>query len=367
MTTVLFAGGGTGGHLMPALAIAEEMVGLDPSVEPYFVGSLRGVESGVLPRRRWRYELLPLQPLRRVKWWSNVGLPWSLYRSLRRIRRILTREDPRLVVGTGGYVAGPVVWAGIARGLPGVVQEQNARPGLATRWLARRARQVHLGFPEARRHLNPGRGTEVFVTGNPIRPPPEPRMPRGEAKRSLGFSAERPLVLAVGGSQGALAINEAVRDALADGAWPEDAQLMWQTGAGSHAAFTAHAAPGRISVEAFIDPIERVYAGADVVVSRAGAMTLAELAGWGLPAILIPLPGAAAGHQLENARTVARAGAAVLLEQRTASGRRLGAVARELLGDPARMADMAAAARNRARPEAARQIAAKALELVAQK
>ncbi|MBI1723384.1 MAG: undecaprenyldiphospho-muramoylpentapeptide beta-N-acetylglucosaminyltransferase [Gemmatimonadetes bacterium] len=364
MTTVIFAGGGTGGHLMPALALADEMVRVDSSIEPLFIGGKRGVEADVLPLRPWRYVLLPLEPLRRRQWWRNVTLPLTFYFSIRAINRILRFELPGLVIGTGGYVSAPVVRAAVARGIPSLIQEQNAYPGLATRWLAGKASQIHLGFPEAREHLRPGPNTQVFVTGNPIEPPPDIRPPKAEAKSRLGFAPDRPLVLVIGGSQGALAINQALRDSLLNGHWPKAANLIWQTGAGTYPAFATYAVPGRILIEAFIDPIDRAYAAADLVVARAGAMTLAEVTAWGLPAVLIPLPTAAAGHQLANARALADAAAAVLLEQPSAKGEGLGSVVAELLRDPARMADIGAAAQQRSRPNAVREIVAKGLELL---
>ncbi len=364
MTTVLFTGGGTGGHLMPALAIAEEMVRLEPSVRPFFVGSQRGVEASVLPQRPWPYELLPLEPLWRRRWWKNVHLPFALFASLRAVRAILQRETPALVVGTGGYVAGPVVWAAINRGIPAVLQEQNAYPGLATRRLARRARQVHLGFPEARARLSVGPGTSVFDSGNPIPPPPAQRPSKPEAKRRLGFPDGRPLVFVTGGSQGALPVNLAVADALRGSAFPTGASLLWQCGAGSLEQFATFRVAGRVSVEPFIDPVANAYAAADLVVSRAGAMTLAGLAAWGLPAILVPLPTAAAGHQLSNAQALAQSGAAVLLQQQELTGSVLSEAVGALLADPARMAALETQMATRARPNAATAIASEALKVM---
>lgn len=360
---VVFAGGGTGGHLMPALALAEEMVRLDSTIEPFFVGSHGGVEAGVLPHRPWRHVLLPFEPLWRRQWWKNARLPWTLYRTLRGVRAVLRREDPDLVVGTGGYVSAPVVWAATLRGIPAVIQEQNAYPGLATRWLARRARQVHLGFPEAEKYIKPGPDTRVFVSGNPIQPPPAQRLGRQEAKRRLGFAPDEPLVLVMGGSQGALPINRAVKEALEGGRWPPGVQLLWQTGAATHDRFADQSHPGSVVVEAFIDPIERAYSAADLVLSRSGAMTVAEVMAWGLPAVLIPLPTAAAGHQLRNARALAAAGAALLLEQAGLTGATLGARVGELLAEPARLADVGRAAQARSLPRAVSEIASRALEI----
>jgi UDP-N-acetylglucosamine--N-acetylmuramyl-(pentapeptide) pyrophosphoryl-undecaprenol N-acetylglucosamine transferase len=366
VTTVFFAGGGTGGHLMPAIAIADAMVRLDESVRPFFLGSRRGIEARVLPQRPWSHELLPLEPLRRRQWWRNVSLPLSLARSVRRVGRLCAEHRPALVVGTGGYAAGPVVWAAARRGVPAVLQEQNAFPGLSTRWLAGRASQIHLGFPEARRFLRPGPATTVVESGNPIVPPPAPRPDKRKVQAmTWGLASGRPVVLVVGGSQGALAINLAVESALQGGSWPQGCRLIWQTGEGSYERFARWDDRLSVLVRPFIDPISDAYAAADCVVSRSGAMTLAELCAWSLPSILVPLPSAAAGHQHSNARALADVGAAICLEQADLTGRRLAEELSGLLSRPARMADVARAAAGRARPDAAERIASDALKLVA--
>jgi len=230
--------------------------------------------------------------------------------------------------------------------------------------LAGKVRQIHLGFPEARAHLEPGPQTEVFDSGNPVKPPPDARPDRGPARAAIGFAADRPLVLVTGGSQGALAINRAVEGALASGAWPPQAQLLWQTGSATFDQFRVLARPGQIIVQPFIDPFDAALAAADLVVSRAGAMTLAEVSAWGIASVLIPLPSSAAGHQHANAEALARADAAVLLEQREASGTALGSLVAQLVSAPARLAHMGDAAGRRARPNAALEIARKSLSLL---
>jgi len=348
---------------MPALAIADAMVALDASIEPYFVGAERGIEAKVLPGRPWRYALLPFEPIYRRQWWKNVRLPWSAWRSMRGLRQVLAAEDPMLAVGTGGYAAGPALWAAAARGVPTVLQEQNAFPGIATRRLAGRARQIHLGFPEARACLKPGAGTEVLDSGNPIVPPPANRGRKEDARKGQGFESTRPLVLVLGGSQGSVAINDAVADAIQSGSWPNGVQLLWQTGHGTFDRYRQFSS-SVIRPQAFLDPIATAYAATDLVVARAGAMTLAELAAWGLPAILVPLPTAAADHQTSNAKALAQSGAAVMLEQRSMTGASLAEAVRSLLAEPARMAQISSAARARARPLAASDIARAALRLV---
>jgi len=204
----------------------------------------------------------------------------------------------------------------------------------------------------------------VFDSGNPIPPPPAELPPKAASKSKLGFPADRPLVLVTGGSQGALPINLAVADALEGALFPAGASLLWQCGAQSLDQFSHFRAEGLVSVEPFIDPVADAYAAADLVVARAGAMTLAGLAAWGLPAVLVPLPTAAAGHQLTNAQALAQSGAAVLLQQHEMTGAALAGVVGTLLGDPARMADLKARILSRARPNAASVIASEALKLV---
>src|SRR6266404_6854541 len=205
---LLIAGGGTGGHLLPALAIAQALRDLGPEVEPVLVGAVRGVESRILPTRDFRFHLLPSEPIYRRTWWRNVRWPLIAGRLLREVARVFEEERPAVVLGTGGYASAPVVWWAARHGIPTAIQEQNAFPGLATRLLSRRVRHVYLGLPEARRLLRFGPKTQVFETGNPIVPPSPER--RTEALTHFGLDGSRPVILVTGGSQGALAINRAV-------------------------------------------------------------------------------------------------------------------------------------------------------------
>src|SRR2546428_4077665 len=293
---------------MPALALAQALHDAGWGIGPVLVGAERGIEAEVLPRYPFRHQLLPMEPIYRRTWWKNLRWPLIVGRAWRAVGRVLETERPVIVIGTGGYAAGPVVWRAQRRGLPTVLQEQNASPGLATRWLARRARQVHLGFPEARAELRFGPHTAVFALGNPIRRP-EPGS-RAAALDELGLAAERPTLLAFGGSQGARAINYAVAGALERGLL-DGVNVVWGTGTAQADALARYAVPGRVVVRGFFDPIAPVYRAADLVVARAGAMTVAELCAWGKPSILVPLPTAAADHQTRNAAALAAAGAAI--------------------------------------------------------
>ncbi|HEX6070158.1 MAG TPA: undecaprenyldiphospho-muramoylpentapeptide beta-N-acetylglucosaminyltransferase [Longimicrobiaceae bacterium] len=361
---ILFAGGGTGGHLYPALALAEEFRRRDPSVEVHFVGARRGIEARVLPERGLPHTLLPFEPIRRAQPWQNWRLVPSFARSVLGLRRVFRGFQPDLVVGTGGYASGPVAgWAAL-RGIPVALQEQNSFPGFTTRTLAGRARQIHLAFPEAEHYLKPGKRTEILHNGNPIRPP-DRDIDRAAARARFGLG-EGPVVLVVGGSQGSRAINEALLAELrgvADGRLPpppEGLQLLWATGPTHHESISARLEELQVGdwvkVVPYIQEMPAALASADLAVSRAGAMALAELCAWGIPSILIPLPTAAANHQHHNAVALAGAGAAVLVpEKDLVSGSLWGQISR-LVSDPVLREDLAEHARQRGHPHAAAEI-----------
>jgi UDP-N-acetylglucosamine--N-acetylmuramyl-(pentapeptide) pyrophosphoryl-undecaprenol N-acetylglucosamine transferase len=361
---VLFAGGGTGGHLMPALALAQALRDARPNAEPVLVGAERGIERDILPRYPFRHYLLPIEPIYRHQWWRNARWPLVVWRMWRAIGRVLADERPAIVVGTGGYVAGPVVWRAQRAGLPTAIQEQNALPGIATRWLAPRARQIFLGFPEAAARLRPGPQTAVLSLGNPIRPPaPEETDGRGTALAAFGLGVQRPTVLVFGGSQGSRALNYAIAGALEHGGL-SDVNLLWGTGPVHASTFARYAVPGRVVVQGFFDPMARAYRAADVVLCRAGAMTVAEVCAWGKASVLVPLPSAAADHQRYNARALADAGAALLLEESDLSGRTVSALVQRLLKNPEQRAALTAHARARGRPNAASDIVSNILTLI---
>ena len=361
MRTVLIAGGGTGGHLMPALALAAELRRQRPDLEPVLVGAERGIERTLLPTREFRHVLLPAEPLYRRQWWKNWRWPFVAGGLLRSVGRLLDEERPVAVLGTGGYASAPVVYVAARRGIPTAIQEQNAFPGLATRLLSRRVRHIYLGAPEAERHLRIGRGTSVHDTGNPINPPDPGRA--AAARQRFALSRERPVVLVTGGSQGAVAINEAAAAWLSGGGGA-GIQLLWATGRGSFSRFEPLRQPPDLQVFDFLDPIADAFAVADLVIGRAGMMTCAEICAWGLPSILIPLPTAAADHQTANARALEASGASVVLLQEDLTADSLGLAISGLIGDPARRARMAAAALARGRPAAASDIVSHLLTLL---
>jgi len=331
--TVLFAGGGTGGHLYPGLSIARTLVRLDPRVRPFFIGAERGIEKQVLPGTEFPHLLLNLHPLYRARPWLNWRTLVGAASAWRAVGALARRDRPQLVVGTGGYAAGVALAYAVVHRIPIVQQAGDSHPGLTARAFRRWTRETYLAFPEAARILG-GDPDELIDTGAPIEPPPSPRPDRAAARAKWGFPPSGGRVLLMyGGSQGSRAMNLVVADWVRRGI-PDDLYLIWMTGKASIADF-ASLDGGRVRVREYLSPIADAYAAADFALTRAGAMTTAELFAWGLPAILVPLPTAAADHQTHNARALANAGAAIHLPQSELTVNRLDAVVRGLLEDPA--------------------------------
>lgn len=359
---MLFAGGGTGGHLYPGLAIARALVQLDAEVQPHFIGARRGIEREVLPGAGFPFTLLDLHPLYRQQPWNNWKTVVGGVSAWREISALTREQRPAAVVGTGGYAAGVALAWARAHGVPTALHEPDSHPGLTTRAFAGGARALYLGFPEATARLSPGSDTVVQAFGCPIEPPPTPRRAREEARAAWDLPPDAFVVLVFGGSQGARAINEVVAGWV-DAGLPEGVALIWATGRQQASAYIGREG-SRVKVRPYLAPIADAYAAADVAVTRAGAMSIAELCAWEIPAVLVPLPTAAQDHQTHNARATAAAGAALHLPQSELSVPRLDALVRELRTDPARLATMREASARRARPAAANDIARHLLHLI---
>ena len=359
---VIFAGGGTGGHLYPGLAIARALKNADPRVEPFFIGARRGIERDVLPQVGFAFELLDLHPLYRSRPWENWKTLRGAVSAWRMIANEVRSEPPACMVGTGGYASGLALAYATAHDIPFVLQEQNTFPGITARFFSRYAAQVHLGFPEARTRISPSAKTEVFDSGNPIEPPPADAFVKGPAREKWGFPVSGGRVMLVyGGSQGSKAINDVV------GAWidrglPPDLHVIWATGKANYDRL-AHYGNARVKVRAYIAPISEAYRAADFAVSRAGAMATAELCAWGIPSIVVPLPTAAADHQTANARALASAGASTMIRQSELNPDSLAAAVGSMLAEDT-LARMRSKALERARPTAAADIARHILRLV---
>ena len=350
---MIVAGGGTGGHLFPGLAVAERLAARTPS-DVTFVGSSRGIETRVVPKHGFPLRTLPIRALRGQGLAATAASAARLGVSFVSAWRILRELDPSLVVGVGGYASGPTVLAARARRVPTVLLEQNALAGATNRWLGRVVDRVCVSFPETAGDFPPGRAVE---TGNPVR-----MRPVGTARREGPFS-----ILVFGGSAGARRLNEIGVEAMARlrerGGVPV---ILHQTGeadaAGVEARYRAHGLSA--DVRPFIDDMAAAYAGADLVVCRAGATTIAELTVLGKPSVLVPYPFAADDHQRKNAEALVRRGAARMILDRDLTPENLAEEIADLRGNPDRLRAMAEASRALGRPDAADRVVDVCLELV---
>jgi UDP-N-acetylglucosamine--N-acetylmuramyl-(pentapeptide) pyrophosphoryl-undecaprenol N-acetylglucosamine transferase len=357
----LIAGGGTAGHVQPAIAIARGLVARGhraSSIE--LVGSERGIESRLVPAAGFALTLLPGRGIERKISLQNVRSLFSLVVAFGRAWRLVGKKRPRVVVSVGGYASVPCALAAVLRRVPIVVAEQNAAPGAANRVVARFAKACAVSFPDTPL-------PRPIVTGNPVRPEvlaiDRARDATG-ARTKLDVEPGRRLVLAFGGSLGALRINRAVVEAVRMWAGRGDLHVRhvvgscdWEEIAG-HGSPIPPGAPLRYQAIEYDDDMPTSLAAADVVVCRSGSSTSFELLAAGLPAVLVPSPHVTADHQTANARHLERAGAAVVVPDAELDGGRLVAEVDTLLADPRRLATMATAARAAARPDAADAIAA---------
>jgi len=363
VTKILFAGGGTGGHLFPAIAIAEEISVLDAGSEIEFVGTRYGIEYRMRNELPYPLTLIAIRGLARKLSLSLILFPIRLIVSIWQSLRILRRFEPDVVVGTGGYVAGPVIIAAAMKRIPRVLQEQNSYPGLVTRRLASKANLIFTAYKKAREFIPPG--APCRLVGNPIRM----SLTRGDRERALkrfGLKKDRTTILILGGSQGARRLNEAVLASLE--ALDDTMQVLWQCGKRDYTDVAARADKTDfvVSLFPFSNEMELVYAAADLAVARAGALTIAELTACGIPAILIPYPFAAADHQTGNAAEVVAAGAAEMVADSELDNIKLMNRAADIIRS-GRLHNMREAAANLGRPQAATEIAREVLRLAEHK
>jgi len=372
---VLLTGGGTGGHLYPALNIAEALERVEPTVECFFLGSKRGIERRILPDTGYNFRLLDAQPLFRSRPWRNWRFLASAPRVWRGLRRTYREFEPDLVVGTGGYVAAPALAWAHRTGRRIALQEQNAQPGLATRMFASKADQIHLGYPEAETLLRVRSGTTVHAFGNPVSPP---RTSDDSAPGAADFDwPDGRVLLVVGGSQGARGLNRCLLGDLELAAasaspearaWVPGVSVVWVAGRDHADEVQARVErlpwADRFRVVPFIQNLGRQLDRVTLALSRSGAMLVAELCAAGRPALFVPLPTAAAGHQAANAIALHAVGAAEVREEGDLGPGELWALCGELLSDPDRIDRMATAAKARGRPDAAVRIAEQLLVLL---
>lgn len=312
MKRVLVAGGGSGGHVFPAIAIANEVVRRWPQADVLFVGAQGKMEVTAVPAAGYRIVALPIRGLVRGSIWKNIGVPFRLLYSVLRALAVIRRFRPNVVVGVGGYASAPVLVAAAMLSVPTIIQEQNSFAGLTNRKLAGHVAKVCVAFEGMERYFD---AQKIVNTGNPIRKSLLDRVSIKEARAHFGIEADKKVVLMVGGSLGARTFNDVVvRERIRIGE-ADELVLIWQVGSFYYEEYSRHEVASLTNVRClqFVQRMDLAYALADVVVSRAGAIAIAELAALGKSAILVPSPNVAEDHQTKNASAIAAKNAAILV------------------------------------------------------
>ena len=364
---IIVSGGGTGGHIYPALTIVRAIQKKIPDAEFLYVGTKDGLEADIVPKEGIPFETVNIQGFKRSLTPENLVRGAQAFGGVVKAMGIVRRFKPDVAVGTGGYVCGPILLASSLMGIPTLIQEQNVMPGVTNRLLARFVSCIAMGTKEAAEHFP--KGKRVF-TGNPIRE--EVMRARSEdGKKLFGLDPKAKTVLVSGGSRGARSINRAMVGVLAHYAGRDGVQILHVTGKAGYddtmerlqEAGVDLAAAGNLFVEPYLYNMPQALACADVAVFRAGAIGIAELTARGVPSVLIPYPFAAANHQEMNARAIATAGAARMILDRELTSERLLSVLAELLSEDAKLRRMAKAAKKLGRPKAADEIASRVIRL----
>jgi UDP-N-acetylglucosamine--N-acetylmuramyl-(pentapeptide) pyrophosphoryl-undecaprenol N-acetylglucosamine transferase len=315
---IIFSGGGTGGHIFPAIAIADRVKALAPDVEISFVGALGRMEMERVPQAGYPIEGLWISGLQRKLSLQNLLFPVKLLHSIWQAGRIIRRVRPQVVVGTGGYASGPLLRQAASYGIPILIQEQNAYAGLTNKWLAKVADRICVAYPDMERYFPAAKLLEV---GNPVREDLLANQgDRAAACAHYGLDANRPVLLVTGGSLGAKTLNEALAEATEILARDQQVQVLWQCGKLYEATYAncPTAKLTNVQLRPFLDRMDLAYAAADLVISRAGALTISEICLLGKAAILVPSPNVAEDHQTKNALALADKEAAIMIKDQNA-------------------------------------------------
>lgn len=353
---IIISGGGTGGHIYPAIAIADALKKRDPLIDILFVGARGRMEMEKVPAAGYPIEGLWISGLQRKLTLSNLMFPLKVIHSMWRCRSIIRSFKPDVVVGVGGYASGPLVNVASRMGIPSVLQEQNSYPGITNKWLAAKASKICVAYPGMEKYFP---SDKIVFTGNPMRSQLGASISRKDAAEMFGLDPEKKTILAVGGSLGARTINETIQksyDRISD---RQDIQVLWQIGKlyATQNLDTPVAHLGNVRPFVFIDRMDMAYALADVVMARAGAITISELCLMGKASVLVPSPYVAEDHQTHNAMSLVRLHAARLVPDAEAPARAF-EEALKLLDQPEVRAQLETESRKLGRPQAADEIAA---------
>jgi UDP-N-acetylglucosamine--N-acetylmuramyl-(pentapeptide) pyrophosphoryl-undecaprenol N-acetylglucosamine transferase len=360
---IILSGGGTGGHIFPAIAIANEIKVLDPTAEILFVGATGKMEMDKVPRAGYSIVGLPVSAFHRGLTAKNLLFPFRLIASMIKAARVIRNFKPGLVIGTGGFASGPVLRVAARKGIPSLIQEQNSFPGVTNRLLAKKVRKICVAYPGMGKWFPE---EKIVLTGNPVRSDlilPADRLL--EARSAFNISGMNPVILIFGGSQGARTLNQSLLAGIERLAG-SPVEVIWQTGTAFYPqAKAAVESSGALNIKVleFIYEMNFAYAAASLVVCRSGAITLSELALLGKPAILVPLPSAAENHQAKNARAFVDAGAAALVTDTEAATHLVDRMLL-LVNDRVALDSMAAKMIQFSKPDAVKEIATEALKLI---
>ncbi|GAB4260088.1 MAG: undecaprenyldiphospho-muramoylpentapeptide beta-N-acetylglucosaminyltransferase [Saprospiraceae bacterium] len=360
---VMIAGGGTGGHVYPAIAIADAIKKQVPQAEILFVGAEGKLEMEKVPMAGYRIEGLPVVGFQRKLTWKNLLFPFKLMASMIKARQIAKAFQPDVAVGVGGYASGPAVRAAAGMGVPAVLQEQNAFPGVTNKMLAASAKKICVAYDGMERYFPK---EKLVLTGNPVRTAffEGLKEKRAEALAHFGLDAQKQTVFIFGGSLGAKTLNESMMEGAGLIGKNSQVQWIWQTGRFYEAtALQSETAKlPNVKAQAFIDRMDLAYAAADVIIGRAGALSIAELCLVGKPAVLVPSPNVAEDHQTKNALALVEKNAAKMVSDAAAREELLNTVF-DLLGNESERQQLAANIAKLAKPRAAEEIAEVVLSL----
>lgn len=363
---VIISGGGTGGHIFPAISIANALREIDPSTEILFVGAKGKMEMEKVPAEGYEIKGLPVAGFHRQITLHNVirniAFPFKLIASMYQARKIVKTFKPDAAVGVGGYASGPVLKSASSAGIPCLLQEQNSFPGVTNRILAQKAKKICVAYPNMERFFD---ANKIIMTGNPVRQQLLQATNKSEGYEYFGVNPNKPVILVIGGSLGARSINNGIKETL--DVLGEDCQLIWQTGKIYYDDIkaTLDANPrANVKAMAFIQRMDLAFAIADIVISRAGASSISELSLLGKPSILVPSPNVSEDHQTKNARALSDKDAAILV--RDADTTSLLREAKKALAEPGKLETLKTNIKEFARPNAAMDIANEVIALIKQ-
>ena len=313
----LISGGGTGGHIFPAIAIADELKRRIPNAEFIFVGSSDKMEMEKVPQAGYKIEGLWISGIQRDSLLANFKLPFKVIYSLYKSYKIIKKFKPTAAIATGGFASGPALWMADKLGIPTFIQEQNSFPGITNKINKNHAKKIFVAYSGMQKFFP---SEKIILTGNPVRKSLfEKQLSSSEAKKSLGFDSDKLLILSVGGSLGARAINNFWKETAEKITKNNDIQLYWQTGKLDYPSIVSQKIgenESRILIKEFVNDMSTAYAAADIIVSRSGAIAISELCLAGKPTVFVPLPTAAEDHQTKNALALVEKNAALMVENK---------------------------------------------------